>query len=81
MSIFVKNIETGMVYPIKHFQLQPIKEKKNFLFMWEYPSIPMGKYKPYVVAKFYAANYNLISQSMQYWGNSSSSKIYILLKN
>lgn len=81
VSIFVKNIGTDMIYMLKRFPLNPIKNSRTFDFLWEYPAIPFGKYKPYVTVKFYDKNQRQTDELTQFWGNSSSSNMYILFKN
>lgn len=81
VSIFLKNIGTDMIYMLKRFTLNPIKNSRTFDFLWEYPSIPFGKYKPYVTVKFYDKNQRQIDELTQFWGNSSSKNMYILFKN
>ena len=79
ISFYVKSITDNMIYLIKRFPLSPAK---NFYsFTWDSPNIPFGKYKPYIEVKFYDSNKNLISTSFQFWGNSSSNNIYVILKN
>ncbi len=81
VSIFVKNTSTGMVYLLKRFHMIKLNRKKSFSFLWQYPNIPTGKYKPYVVAQFYNIKRKYINQVSQFWGNNSSNKMHILFKN
>jgi hypothetical protein len=81
VTIYVKNLENQMVYLLKRFAMYPISRTRSFSFLWQYPNIPFGKYKPYVIARFYDKNRKLINEDFQFWGNSSSPKIYILFKN
>lgn len=83
VQIFVKNITTQRHYLLKRFYavLKGKNKKKSFAFLWEYPKIPLGKYKPYLLVRFYDKHRKVRATTSQFWGNSSSSKIYILFKN
>lgn len=81
VSIFIRNIGTDMIYMLRRFPITAVKDKKAFEFLWEFPSIPFGKYKPYVTVKFYDKNRRQIDELTQFWGNSSSPNMYILFKN
>jgi len=79
IAFYVKNITDNMIYLVKSFPLSEAKE--TYSFIWESPSIPFGKYKPYIEVKFYDSKKNIISTTSQYWGNSSSNNIYVIFKN
>lgn len=81
VAIYVRNVTSGMVYLLKRYPMAPMSGSKSINFLWEYPNIPFGKYKPYVIVRFHNNAKQFVSQDSQNWGNSSSDKLYILFKN
>ena len=81
ISVFMRNIDSNRSYLIKRFAMRPISKRRSDSFVYKYPSIPFGKYKPFVIAKFYNRRKKMVDKKIQNWGNSSSKRIYIILKN
>ncbi|HCL55851.1 MAG TPA: hypothetical protein DHW82_02440 [Spirochaetia bacterium] len=79
-AIYLKSIDGNMVYLLKRFPYASIEGKKSFDFLWERPSIPFGKYKPFVEVKFFDKNHKEIASKTEFWGNSSSTQMYIIQK-
>lgn len=81
VAIYVRNVTSSMVYLLKRYPMTAMNGSKSINFLWEYPNIPFGKYKPYVIVRFHNNAKQYVSQDSQNWGNSSSDKLYILFKN
>lgn len=80
MSIYVKNISNGMVYLLKRFT-SSVKSpgNKSFIFSWNKPQIPFGKYKIMIIGKFLAGN-KLLNRVDKYWGSPDNNN-FIIFKN
>lgn len=81
VTIYLKNIDTEMIYSLKRFSMATTSGKKNFSYLWEYPTINAGKYKLYTTVRFYDTGQRLVASKTQYWGNTNSSQKYIIMKN
>jgi hypothetical protein len=79
-SIYVKNVNNGMVYLLKRF-VQHVKRSGSarFHFTWIKPQIPLGKYKILAVVKFQRGN-KVLNRVDKYWG-SANNDTYIVFKN